>query len=239
MSVKLTAGQFAHLTALSNHQQVLTATTDRTEALGRLMTYDAPADAAGLPGLQADLSALRIAETGGDGVLLHLTYLADADEVINDRKKALVERVGAEAKANHLPFVLALATPEAAGTVPEAIIAMTREFSDPRYGATVLALPAPVPLSHIDGFVKTPAAPDYDRTQAASLFKQQSDATDLPLAFYAAGLTAAELEAQLNFAHDSGEEVNGLLASSKVLTALAKPLAKTATPWQAKVEVED
>ncbi|WP_263849535.1 hypothetical protein [Lacticaseibacillus camelliae] len=43
----------------------------------------------------------------------------------------------------------------------------------------------------------------------------------------------------LNFAHDSGEEVNGLLASPSVLTALAKPLSKVATPWTAKVEVED
>lgn len=237
MSVKLTAGQFAHLKALSNQSLVITATTERTETGGRLVTYDGPSDKDGLPSLQTDLSALRIAETGGDGVLLHLTYLADADEVVNDRKKTLVERVGAEAKANHLPFVLALAAP--AEAAPEAVIAMTREFSDPRYGATVLALPAPVPLSHVTGFQKTPEAPVYDRPTAAAWFKHQSDATDLPLVFHPAGLRAAELTDQLNFAQASGEEVNGLLAPVSVLTALAKPLAKTATPWNAKVEVEE
>ncbi|KRN25918.1 hypothetical protein FC75_GL002053 [Lacticaseibacillus camelliae DSM 22697 = JCM 13995] len=237
--MKITLGQFNHLKALSNQQLVLTATTERTATSGRLVTYDGDTDADGLPSLQADLSALRIAETGGDGVLLHLTYLANDDEVINDRKKTLVERVGAEAKANHLPLVLALAIPKTAVPAPEAVIAMTREFSDPRYNASVLTLPTPVPLSHVDGFTKTPATPTYDRAQAAALFKQQSAATDLPLVVDATGLRAADAAAVLNFAHDSGEEVNGLLASPSVLTALAKPLSKVATPWTAKVEVED
>ncbi|MFD1393086.1 hypothetical protein ACFQ3L_05695 [Lacticaseibacillus jixianensis] len=237
MSVKLTAGQFAHLNTLSTPDHIIAAPVARAAVPGQLVAYDDPAANPDAP-LRSDLSALRIAEAGGAGVFLHLTYAASDAAGQNDRKKALVERVGAEAKANHLPLFLGLALPASAKDArPENILAMTREFSDPRYGAAALVLPAPVLLSAVAGFASS--TPTYSEGAALTFFKAQSDATDLPYAFAGFGCPAAALEAELNFAARSGAQFNGLVAEQAVLDVLKRPLAALAQPWSPKIEVED
>lgn len=232
MSVKLTSGQYGHLKALSTTTGQLAAAPGEA-ATAALVTYARAASVLGLPSLRPALSGLRIAEAGGDGIFLPLTYDPRGSDAETDQKKALVERIGAEAKANHLPLVLALMPPDASSE-PEAVIAMTREFSDPRYSASALALPTPVPLTAI-----TDGSSAYSRAAALTFFKAQSDATDLPYAFHIQTEAAAAGEALLNFAHESGAAFNGLIAPANVLAALTQPIAELAQPWATKVEVED
>lgn len=277
MSVKLTAGQYAHLKQLSNDQHVIaalaidqrgslqkmlteaaagtasaTALSDYKEIVseeltkyasailldpeyglpaakardaqaGLLLSYEKTGYDATQPGRFPDLinnqSALRIAEEGGDAVKFLLYYDVDEGDEVNDRKRAFVERIGAEAKANGLPFFLELVSYAAdldsvngadyAKVKPHKVIEMTREFSKPRYQVSVLKVEVPVNQAFVEGFTESPAV--YTQAAAAAFYRQQSEATDLPFIFLSAGVSNELFLKELQFAKDAGSTFNGVL----------------------------
>ncbi len=186
------------------------------------------------PDLIDNQSALRIGEEGADAVKFLLYYDADEGDKINDRKKAFVERVGAESKANNLPFFLELVSYDAnmdsvtdaayAKVKPHKVIELTREFSKPRYNVSVLKLEVPVNQKFVEGFTDGDE-PVYTAQEAANYYKEQAEATNLPFIFLSAGVTNEMFLKELHFAKDSGSNFNGVLCGRATWKLGVKPFA--------------
>ncbi|WP_125705839.1 tagatose-bisphosphate aldolase [Lacticaseibacillus daqingensis] len=217
----------------------LPAANVRDENAGLLLSYEKTGYDATEPGRFPDLiddqSALRIAEEGGDAVKFLLYYDTDESDAINDRKKAFVERVGAEAKANDLPMFLELVSYDAnmdsvtdaaySKVKPHKVIEMTKEFSKPRYNVAVLKLEVPVNQKFVEGFTEDGTEAVYTKAEAAAYYKEQSDATDLPFIFLSAGVTNDLFLKELQFAKDAGSTFNGVLCGRATWKNGVKPFA--------------
>ena len=59
-----------------------------------------------LPDCLVEWSAKRLKEAGADAVKFLLYYDVDGDEYVNLQKQAYIERIGAECKAEDIPFFL-------------------------------------------------------------------------------------------------------------------------------------
>ncbi|WP_203623884.1 MULTISPECIES: tagatose 1,6-diphosphate aldolase [unclassified Lacticaseibacillus] len=202
----------------------LPAAKARAADAGLLLSYEKTGYDATEPGRFPDLinnqSALRIAEEGGDAVKFLLYYDVDEGDAVNERKRAFVERVGAEAAANDLPFFLELVTYDAdldsvadatyAKVKPHKVIETTREFSNPRYRVSVLKVEVPVNQAFVEGFTDG-ESPVYSQAEASSFYQQQADATALPFIFLSAGVSNELFLKELQFAHDAGATFNGVL----------------------------
>lgn len=216
----------------------LPAAKKRDSKSGLLLSYEKTGYDATEPGRFPDLidnqSALRIGEEGADAVKFLLYYDADEGDKINDRKKAFVERVGAESKANNLPFFLELVSYDAnmdsvtdaayAKVKPHKVIELTREFSKPRYNVSVLKLEVPVNQKFVEGFTDGDE-PVYTAQEAANYYKEQAEATNLPFIFLSAGVTNEMFLKELHFAKDSGSNFNGVLCGRATWKLGVKPFA--------------
>lgn len=217
----------------------LPAAHARAANAGLLLSYEKTGYDASEPGRFPDLienqSALRIAEEGGDAVKFLLYYDVDEGDQVNDRKRAFVERVGAEAKANGLPFFLELVTYAAdlesvadaayAKVKPHKVIETTREFSDPRYNVSVLKVEVPVNQQFVEGFAIDENVV-YSQAEAAGYYKQQAEATDLPFIFLSAGVSNELFLAELKFAKEAGSTFNGVLCGRATWKNGVVPFAK-------------
>ncbi|MDH3000368.1 tagatose-bisphosphate aldolase [Chelonobacter oris] len=169
------------------------------------------------PDLIDDISVLRLKEKGADGVKLLIYIDIDEDNSINDCKKAFVERVASECKAEQLPLFLELLTYDAnisderefAKIKPRKVIEAMKLFSDPRFGVDVLKVEVPVNMHFVEGFAIS--APLYSEEEAKSYFKAQSDATSLPFIFLSAGVSTTLFLQTLHFAKQAGSRFNGVL----------------------------
>ena len=150
------------------------ATTQRDASCGLLMAYERTgydATVAGrLPDLLGHWSARRLQEAGADAVKFLLYYDPDESDEINDQKKAFVERIGAERKAEE-----------------------------------------PVNMAFVEGFTDEGVAPAYSADEAAGLFKEQAEATNLPFIFLSAGVSAELFRKTPHFAKRAGSTFNGVL----------------------------
>ena len=206
------------------------ATTQRDASCGLLMAYERTgydATVAGrLPDLLGHWSARRLQEAGADAVKFLLYYDPDESDEINDQKKAFVERIGAECKAEEMPLFVELVTYDAGttglnGVDPKSaeyakmksgkVLEATREFSKPRYGVDVLKLEVPVNMAFVEGFTDEGVAPVYSADEAAGYFKEQAEATNLPFIFLSAGVSAELFRKTLRFAKRAGSTFNGVL----------------------------
>lgn len=206
------------------------ATTQRDTSCGLLMAYERTgydATAAGrLPDLLGHWSARRLQEAGTDAVKFLLYFDPDESDEINDQKKAFVERIGAECKAEEMPLFVELVTYDAGTTglngvdpksaeyakmKPGKVLEAAREFSKPCYGVDVLKLEVPVNMAFVEGFTDEGVAPVYSADEAAGYFKEQTEATNLPFIFLSAGVSAELFRKTLRFAKRAGSTFNGVL----------------------------
>lgn len=221
----------AHTSAiLLDPEYGLPASKLRDKNCGLLVAYERTGYDATTPGRLPDLlsvwSVRRLKEAGADAVKFLLYYDPDEGDAINDQKRAFVERIGDECRAEGMPLFVELVTYDAGTTglngldpksaeyahaKPGKVIAATREFSDPRYGVDVLKLEVPVNMAFVEGFTAEDVEPAYTQAEAAAYFKEQSDASDLPFIFLSAGVTAELFRRTLVFAHDAGSTFNGVL----------------------------
>lgn len=217
----------------------LPASKVRDSKSGLLLSYEKTgydvSEPGRFPDLIEDQSALRIKEEGGDAIKFLLYYDVDDSDEINDRKKAFVERIGAEAKEIGLPLFVELVSYDEkmdsvsdaafAKVKPHKVIEMTREFSDPRYNISVLKLEVPVNQQFVEGFNGDNEVV-YTQEEAKKFYKEQSDATDLPFIFLSAGVTNELFLKELQFAKEAGSTFNGVLCGRATWKPGIEPFAK-------------
>ena len=251
----------------------LDAAKARDKNAGLLLAYEKTgydASAVGrLPDCLVDWSAKRLKEEGADAVKFLLYYDVDESDEINNQKRAYMERVGAECVAEDIPFFLEIlsynykdadnSTAEFAKLKPRKVIEAMKEFSSPRYNVDVLKVEVPVNMKYVEGFADGEVV--YTKEEAASYFKQQDKATNLPYIYLSAGVSARLFQDTLKFACDSGAKFNGVLCGRatwangvevfakdgeeatvnwlntvgrKNIEELNEVVAKTATSWKEK-----
>ena len=251
----------------------LDAAKARDKNAGLLLAYEKTgydANAVGrLPDCLVDWSAKRLKEEGADAVKFLLYYDVDESDEINNQKRAYMERVGAECVAEDIPFFLEIlsynykdadnSTAEFAKLKPRKVIEAMKEFSKPRYNVDVLKVEVPVNMKYVEGFADGEVV--YTKEEAASYFKQQDEATNLPYIYLSAGVSAKLFQDTLKFACDSGAKFNGVLCGRatwangvevfakdgeeatvnwlntvgrKNIEELNEVVAKTATSWKEK-----
>ncbi len=86
-----------------------------------------------------------------------------------------------------------------------------KEFSNPRYAIDVLKVEIPVNMNYVEGIATSKEEIVYSKAEAATYFKEQSKATDLPFIFLSAGVTAELFQQTLQFAKSAGSTFNGVL----------------------------
>lgn len=223
---------------LTDPEYGLPATKVRDKNCGLLLSYEKTGYDTTVPGRMPDLienqSGLRIKNEGGDAIKFLVYYDPDEGEEINDKKKAFVERVGAEAKANELPFFLEVLTYDAkindtkgedfAKVKPDKVLKTMEEFSKLEYGVTVLKVEIPFNIKYVEGFNGNNNVV-YTQEDARNLLKKQSDVTDLPYIFLSAGVTSDEFIAEIKMATESGAAFNGVLCGRATWKPAIKPFA--------------
>lgn len=223
---------------LTDPEYGLPATKVRDKNCGLLLSYEKTGYDTTEPGrmcdLIADQSALRIKKDGADAVKFLLYYDPDESDEINDKKKAFVERVGAETKANGLPFFLELLTydgniddakgEEYAKIKPEKVFKTMQEFSKPQYDVTVLKVEIPFNIKYVEGYNGDNNVV-YTQEEAKKLLKKQSEITDLPYIFLSAGVTSEEFIAEIKMAEDADAAFNGVLCGRATWKPAIEPFA--------------
>ena len=225
----------------------LEASKVRAENAGLLLAYEKTgydANTVGrLPDCLVEWSAKRLKEEGADAVKFLLYYDVDEDEVINNQKKAYMERIGAECVAEDIPFFLEIlsydcknennSSVEYAKVKPRKVIEAMKVFSDPRYNVDVLKVEVPVNMKFVEGFADGEVV--YTKEEAQKYFKEQSDATKLPFIYLSAGVSAKLFQDTLEFAHEAGAKFNGVLCGRATwangVEVFAKEGEKATVEW--------
>nr|WP_326480856.1 tagatose 1,6-diphosphate aldolase [Testudinibacter sp. TR-2022] len=169
------------------------------------------------PDLIDDVSVLRLKEKGADAVKLLLYVDVDEPDCINDRKKAFVERIASECKAEEMPLFLEILTYDAntedekeyAKLKPRKVIEAMRSYADPKYGVDVFKVEVPVNMKYVEGYAKDEVL--YSQAEAAAYFAEQSAVSPLPFIFLSAGVSAELFQQTLVFAKQAGSHYNGVL----------------------------
>ncbi|MDT0672186.1 tagatose 1,6-diphosphate aldolase [Staphylococcus chromogenes] len=171
-----------------------------------------------LPRLIENQSVRRLVQMGADAIKFLLYYDVDESEEINQKKQAMIERVGSECKAENVPFLLEILTyddtigdekGEAFAKVkPHKVNQAMKLFSEPRFGVDTLKVEIPVNMNFVEGFGSKVI---MTQEEAAQAFKAQSEATDLPYIYLSAGVTAQLFNDSLVFASEHGARFNGVL----------------------------
>ncbi|MGM0218028.1 tagatose-bisphosphate aldolase [Enterococcus sp. AZ126] len=211
--------------------------------------YDA-SEPGRLPDLLSDWSVKRLKEAGADAVKFLLYYDVDESKEINEQKHVFMERIGSECVAEGLPFFLELVSydekitdgtsKEYAKIKPHKVIEMMKEFSKPRYNVDVLKVEVPVNMTFVEGFGEEVC---YSKEMAKQLFKEQSEATDLPFIFLSAGVSSTLFQETLYFAKEAGSRFNGVLCGRATWKEGVVPFAKegksAAQQWMRTVGKEN
>lgn len=221
---------------LTDPEYGLPATKVRDKNCGLLLAYEKTGYDTTEPGRMCDLiptqSAYRIKNEDADAVKFMLYYDPDESDSINNKKKAFVERVGAETKANNLAFFFEVVTydsnmdsvqsEEYAKVKPEKVLKTMKEFSKPEYNVTVLKVEMPFNIKYVEGFNGDNNVV-YTQEEAKELLKKQSDITDLPYIFLSAGVTSEEFIAEIKMAEEAGAQFNGVLCGRATWKPSIKP----------------
>ncbi len=223
---------------LTDPEYGLPATKVRDKNCGLLLSYEKTGydttEPGRMPDLIANQSGLRIKNEGGDAIKFLVYYDPDEGQEINDKKHAFVERVGAEAKANELPFFLEVLTYDAniadakseefAKVKADKVLKTMKEFSKPEYDVTVLKVEIPFNIKFVEGFNGDNNVV-YTQEEAKDLLKKQSEITDLPYIFLSAGVTSEEFIAEIKMAEEAGADFNGVLCGRATWKPAIKPFA--------------
>jgi tagatose 1,6-diphosphate aldolase len=204
----------------------LEATRHRAPGAGLFLAYEKTGYDATVKGRLPDLlpewSVRRLAAAGADVIKILLYYDPDDESHINTIKQAFIERVGAECRANDMPFFLEpVCYSDSIGdeksltfalAKPEKVTKYMDEFSKPQYGVDVLKVEVPVNMRFVEG---TRANPDgqvaYTRQQAMEYFRSAAAASRVPFIYLSAGVSDEVFRETLELAAEAGTPFSGVL----------------------------
>ncbi len=204
----------------------------RDKNAGLLVAYEKTGYDKTVPGRFPDLvenvSVQRLKANGADAVKVLLYVDIDEGKEVNDIKEAFIERIASECKAEEMPFFLELVSYDANITdekeyailKPRKVIDAMKVYSQERFGVDVLKVEVPVNMKYVESFVEGEIL--YSREEAATFYKEQSEATHLPFIFLSAGVSAQLFQETLRFAKDSGSTFNGVLCGRATWTGATK-----------------
>lgn len=200
--------------------------TKNINGKGLLLAYEhagySPDKPERLPSLSEGWSAMRLREAGADAVKILVYYNPFEKEWVNNRKKAWLERIGAECKAVDMAYFLEFLPytvhgeeeggAEHARRKPEIIIRSMKEFSQPRYGADVLKIDVPITMAYVQGTSSCKSVGVYSREEAKRLIYEAASECKLPLVYLSAGVSSSVFLETLELIHEAGVDFHGVLA---------------------------
>ena len=201
----------------------LAAASHRDRSSGLLMAYEESGYDRSvperLPRLLERWSVRRLIDVGAHCIKVLLYYaLSDASDT-QERKRAWVERVGAECAGCDVPFFLEIVpyqtgvdekSPAFARCKPAILASAMQEFSHPNYFVDVLKVGVPVTMAYVEGstaegtFVHT-------RAEALELFRRTAAVTAKPFLFLSAGVSSRAFNEALALASQAGVHFCGVL----------------------------
>jgi tagatose 1,6-diphosphate aldolase len=197
---------------------------------GLLLAYEhagySPDKPERLPTLFEGWSALRVKEAGANAVKILVYYTPFEKQWVNERKKAWVERIGAECKAVDIPLFLeflgydvhgdGMDSIEYARRKPEIVLNSMEEFTKDRYGADVLKIEVPINMAFVEGTKAFNGDKLHTRQQAMELIRAEAALTGKPIIYLSAGVASDVFVETLELAAESGVEFHGVLGGRAV-----------------------
>src|SRR5947199_1782718 len=226
----------------------LPASRRRAKNAGLLLAYEKTGyDKTGpgrLPDLLDNWSVRRLKEAGANCVKVLLYYTPTDGQAINDKKHALVERIGDECRANDIPFFLEFVGYEEgadekgiefARKKPEIVIQSMTEFTKDQYGVDVMKVEVPVNMKFVEGTKSYGGQKAYSRQEAMEHFRKAAAVATKPFIYLSAGVSNAEFNEALALAGESGVKFNGVLCGRATwkegIPVYAKQGAKAFEQW--------
>ncbi len=175
-----------------------------------------------LPDLLPEWSVKRLVDAGADAIKILLYYNPDDDQQINTIKHAFIERIGAECRANDVPFFLEPIcysdeigddkSIEFARAKPQMVTKYMAEFSKPEYGVDVLKVEVPVNVRYVEGSTANhDGEVAYSREEAKEHFRAAAAVSKLPFIYLSAGVTDEVFRETLELAAEAGTQFAGVL----------------------------
>jgi tagatose 1,6-diphosphate aldolase len=191
------------------------AAAGRAPAAGLIVAYEKSGydatDEHRMPTLLPEWSAGRLKEAGADVVKVLVYYDPASPAEVNERKQALVRRVGEECREADVAYFLEPVTYDGSGAggadaKPERVTRSIAEWTRPEYGVDVLKVEVPVDPSWLQ-----PAALASQRERVLSAMRQATEASTVPLIFLSAGVDMELFVRSLELAGEAGARFNGVL----------------------------
>ncbi|MGH9480233.1 MAG: tagatose 1,6-diphosphate aldolase [Terriglobales bacterium] len=203
----------------------LPAAKARASNAGLLLAYEESGYDNTQPGRLPDLlphcSVRRLQADGADCIKVLLYYTPREAAAINDIKHAFIERVGAECRAEDIPFFLEFVGYDPAGgdekgaeyarIKPEVVAGSIAELTRPQYGVDVLKVEVPVNLKFVEGTRAFAGTAAYTRAEALDHFRRAAGAATKPFIYLSAGVGNAEFTESLGMAAEAGVKYAGVL----------------------------
>jgi tagatose 1,6-diphosphate aldolase len=175
-----------------------------------------------LPDLLPEWSVKRLVDAGADAIKILLYYNPDDTQEINTIKHAFIERIGAECRANDVPFFLEPIcysdeigddkSIEFAHAKPAMVTKYMQEFSKPEYGVDVLKVEVPVNVRYVEGSkANHDGQVAYSREEAKEHFRTAAAVSKLPFIYLSAGVTDEIFRETLELAAEAGTPFAGVL----------------------------
>jgi tagatose 1,6-diphosphate aldolase len=200
--------------------------TKNINGKGLLLAYEhagySPDQPERLPSLTHGWSALRLKEAGANAIKILVYYTPFEKDWVNDRKKAWLERIGAECRAVDIPFFLEFlgydvhgdgeGSIEYARRKPEIVLKSMEEFSKDRYAADVLKIEVPIQMAFVEDTKAFTGQRLHTRAEAMDLIRAESSLTRKPIIYLSAGVSSRVFIETLELAVESGVKFHGVLA---------------------------
>ena len=191
---------------------------ERAASCGLLTTYEMDGYENPRPhrmlALMPELSVRRMRDMGSDGIKILLSYTPYDDQVWNDHKLAMIERIGAECEALDMPFFLEPVGYDVNGLdvkgleypkrKPEIVLRTMEELSKDVYKVDVLKVEFPVNAAYVDRGA-------YSRKEALDWYRRVDAAAGRPYIYLSAGVSAEQFREQLALASESCAKYSGVL----------------------------
>ena len=174
------------------------------------------------PDVMPGWSVRRLAAAGAQGIKIVMYYDPDDVAAVNTVKQAFIERIGAECRANDVPFFLEPVCYDdrigdekslAYARVKPAKVAQTMaEFSKPDYGVDILKVEVPVNMRYVEGAsANRDGQVAYTRAEAMAHFRAAASLARHPFIYLSAGVTDAVFRETLELAAEAGTPFSGVL----------------------------